>query len=110
MNKYIVGFCLLFLTTSVSAQSLIAKVLRVGCHTVNGQCFVYLDKPIPEGSECTNTGAVLRWNSANVHNSEELYSTLLAAHATGTDVQFGSAGASCEGSYASFSWFSIQPK
>jgi len=109
MNKLIISFCLMLLSSTVSAQNLIAKVLRVGCHTVNGQCFVYLNKPVPEGSECTNTGTVLRWNSENVNNSDALYSTLLAAHTTGVDVQFGSAGASCEGSYASFSWFSIQP-
>ena len=99
----------MLLSSTVSAQISIAKVLRVGCHTVNGQCFVYLDRPIPEGSECTNTGTVLRWNTEKVSNSDELYSTLLAAHATDKEVQFGSAGGICEGSYASFTWFSIQP-
>ena len=106
MKMIAIVFILFSSIASVNAQILTVKVLRVGCHTVNGQCFVNIDQLIPE---CTNTGSQLRWNSSSVNNSDALYSTLLAAHATGESVQFGGADASCDGSYASFFWFAVQP-
>ena len=77
--------------SNVNAQSLTAKVLRVGCHLTDNQCFVFVDKEIPNSGSCENNVA-FRYDSEEIHNSEELYSSLLAAQASGRNVIFGGAG------------------
>jgi len=109
MKFFKLGLILLLTVFSMAsyATSLATKIERVGCHITNSICFVNVESPIP--GDCIHKSAKqFRWNSEAISNHDALYSSLLAAQATGRSVFFGSAGLICEGAYPTFTWFTIE--
>jgi len=76
-----------------AAESVVAKVLKVGCHIV----------------ECKFNNQ-LRYNSEEISNADALYSSLLLAQTTGQSIQFGTVDSTCLGNYSTFGWFFVQPQ
>ena len=95
-------FGLLFSAAS-SANSIQAKVVKVGCHINAETCYVYLDKPIT--SDCTHKSS-LRWGTDSSKNANIALSLLLAAKAANQTVEFGGIQG-CHASYPTFAFVSV---
>jgi hypothetical protein len=94
---------LFFYLTSASAAGVTVKVEKVGCHTNNNVCFVYVDKPIT--STCPSSGS-LRWDISKEPSGKAILSILLTAQSTGKSVDFWVSG--CFSNYPTFSFATIK--
>jgi len=101
----LVGMVLSFEST---ANELVTKVVQVGCHTSDSNCFVYIDKAIPAGvANCSNRGS-LRWDASMAKNAPQVYATLLAAAMADKEVRFGGVDKACVRGYPTFEYVLIR--
>ncbi|MGL4232195.1 MAG: hypothetical protein ACRCWJ_12590 [Casimicrobium sp.] len=75
----------LLLTSTASGQSFensgARKIVSIGCHAVDGTCYVGLSGPefIKDANNCPTPGtAQFRWDNADAHG-KRAYSSLMAA-------------------------------
>jgi hypothetical protein len=102
---FVINFIFFLFLGSVYADDVTSKITKIGCHINTSMCYVYLEESITSDI-CSSTNS-LRWGSDAGFNMAALYSTLLAAHATGKKVTFGGAGEVCYRNYASFVFATI---
>lgn len=104
--KLLLALFFSLITSQCLATTLNAKIVQVGCHTNDDQCFAYLDKPIGGVGNCEKNKS-MRWSLKNGHAGKEAYSTFLAAKISGKRVHFGAAGDVCYKGFTSFNYFHL---
>ncbi len=105
MLKVLTLVVCIFLTSFAHSSEVTTKVLKVGCHIDKSMCFVYVDQPIPNTSNCLYSDS-LRWDGVAAPNSNAILSVLLAAQVSGKSVRFGQVG--CYQNFTTFAYAYIE--
>jgi hypothetical protein len=103
-----------FLAYSAATSALVVtdSVRSVGCHMDKDMCFFYLANTNVTIPGCAGSNSVrfgVNSASENIHNSEKIYSTLLAAQLANKKVQVSIAEGSCFQGFPTINWIQIQP-
>lgn len=76
------------------------KIVGIGCHQVNGTCFVTLDGPAFGANEgCLNASTnQFRWDDADQPNGKRTFAALYGAYLSGKSVSVYISGCSAQSS------------
>lgn len=90
------GLILTGLNANAADVMFTGNISDVGCHQVNGTCYLTLENTSISLPECKNSGD-LRWDNADTENGKRSYASMLAAFLTNTKVQVVVGGCTDQG-------------
>ncbi|PHQ83228.1 MAG: hypothetical protein COB58_09290 [Thalassobium sp.] len=106
-------FFLSLWSLQVSALVVTDNVATVGCHMDKDLCFFYFESAVISVPGCGTSNSVrfgATDNAQGVHNSERIYSTLMAAQMAHKKVQVSIPENTCFQGYPTISWIQMQPE